>query len=75
MAAAALMIDCLLNVAVGISAGVGAIISALPILQPYTLSLCLVVLLILTIVNLRGLREAGVLFVVPPWFSWGRSLR
>ncbi len=65
LAAAALMIDYLLNVAVGISAGVGAIISALPMLQPYTLSLCLVILLILTIVNLRGTREAGVLFMVP----------
>src|SRR5271166_4846031 len=65
LAAAALMIDYLLNVAVGISAGVGAIISAVPILQPYTLSLCLVILLILTIVNLRGMREAGVLFMVP----------
>jgi hypothetical protein len=43
LAAAALMIDYLLNVAVGISAGVGAIISALPILQPHTLSLCLII--------------------------------
>jgi len=65
LAAAALMIDYLLNVAVGISAGVGAIISAIPFLQPYTLSLCLLILLILTIVNLRGLREAGLLFMVP----------
>jgi amino acid transporter len=61
LAAAALMTDYLLNVAVGISAGVGAIISAVPLLH----ALCLVVLLILTIVNLRGTREAGVLFMVP----------
>ncbi len=65
LAAAALMIDYLLNVAVGISAGVGAIISAAPVLQPHTLALCLIILLILTIVNLRGTREAGVLFMVP----------
>src|SRR5271156_5106208 len=65
LAAAALMIDYLLNVAVGISAGVGAIISAIPVLQPHTLSLCLVILMILTVVNLRGMREAGVLFMVP----------
>jgi amino acid transporter len=65
VAAAALMIDYLLNVAVGISAGVGAIISAIPGLQPYTLSLCLLILLVLTIVNLRGMREAGVLFMLP----------
>ena len=41
LAAAALMIDYMLNVAVGISAGVGALISAVPALQPYTLPLCL----------------------------------
>ena len=57
LAAAALMIDYLLNVAVGISAGVGAIISAVPALLPHTLTLCLMILLVLTIVNLRGTRE------------------
>ncbi|MBV8135501.1 MAG: APC family permease [Deltaproteobacteria bacterium] len=65
LAAAALMVDYLLNVAVGISAGVGAIISAIPRLQPHTLSLCLLILLALTIVNLRGMREAGLIFMVP----------
>ena len=65
LAAAALMIDYLLNVAVGISAGVGALVSAVPKLQPYTLSLCLIILALLTIVNLRGVREPGVLFMVP----------
>src|ERR1700689_2860935 len=54
LAAAALMIDYVLTAAVGISAGVGALISAAPGLQPYTLKLCLLVLLILTIVNMRG---------------------
>jgi amino acid transporter len=65
LAAAALMIDYLLNVAVGISAGVGALVSALPKLQPYTLTLCLLILALLTIVNLRGVREPGVLFMIP----------
>jgi amino acid transporter len=64
LAAAALMIDYLLNVAVGISAGVGAIISALPRLQPHTLALCLLILIVLTTVNLRGMREAGFLFML-----------
>src|SRR6202166_4224101 len=59
LAAAALMTDYVLNVAVGISAGVGALISAVPNLQPHTLTMCLVVLAILTIVNLRGIAEAG----------------
>jgi len=65
LAAAALMIDYLLNVAVGISAGVGAIISAIPVLQPHTVALCLLILLTLTIVNLRGTREAGFVFMLP----------
>ena len=59
LAAAALMTDYVLNVAVGISAGVGALISAVPGLQPYTLALCLVILDLLTFVNLRGIGEAG----------------
>ena len=65
VAAAALMTDYVLNVAVGISAGIGALISALPKLQPYTLPLCIAILILLTLVNLRGVREAGTLFMVP----------
>ncbi len=64
-AAIALLLDYLLNVAVGISAGIGAIVSAIPILQPYTLLLCLFVLLMLTILNLRGIRESGLALVIP----------
>src|SRR3954465_4173734 len=54
LAAAALAVDYILNAAGAISAGVGAIISAIPALLPYTLALCLGVLLLLTIINLRG---------------------
>jgi len=64
-AGAALMTDYVLNVAVGISAGVGAVISAVPSMHPYTLHMCLVILAVLTIVNLRGISEAGVLFMLP----------
>src|SRR5258707_7358210 len=67
LAAAALMLDYVLVVAVGISAGVGALVSALPGLQPYTLALCLAVLAMITIVNLRGVRESGVAFIVPTY--------
>jgi amino acid transporter len=67
LAAAALMLDYVLVVAVGISAGVGALISALPALQPYTLALCLVILGLITLVNLRGVRESGWAFVVPTY--------
>src|SRR5207245_9312537 len=65
LAAAALLTDYILTAAVGISAGVGALISAVPSLQPHTLSFCLGILLMVTIVNLRVLREAGVAFLVP----------
>jgi amino acid transporter len=66
-AAAALMIDYVLNVAVAISAGVGALISALPALQSHVLALCLGVLLLLTFVNLRGIRTTGFTFAIPTY--------
>ena len=71
LAGAALMIDYLLNVAVGISAGIGALVSAVPRLEPHTLALCLAVLVILTVVNLRGVKEAGSAFVAPTYLFVG----
>jgi amino acid transporter len=65
LAGAALLTDYILNVAVGISAGVGAIISAAPGLQPHTLSMGLAILVFLTLVNLRGVRAPGSLFMAP----------
>lgn len=67
VAGASLIVDYVLNVAVGISAGVGAMVSAVPALQSHTLVLCLGILLVLTVVNLRGLREAGLVFMVPTY--------
>ncbi len=67
LAAAALMIDYVLNVAVGISAGVGALTSAVPSLAPYTLTLCLGILAVVALANLRGTKEAGVLFALPTY--------
>jgi amino acid transporter len=67
LAAAALMIDYVLTAAVGISAGVGALVSAFPRLLPHTLGLCLLILLFITIINLRGLRQAGIVFMVPTY--------
>src|SRR5271167_3703189 len=74
LAAAALMIDYVLVVAVGISAGVGALVSALPALQPHTVPICLAILVVITIVNLRGVREAGVFFMVPTYLFLGTLL-
>ncbi len=67
LAAAALMLDYLLNVCVGTSAGVGALTSALPGLHPYTLTLCLGILALVTLMNLRGTREAGIILAVPTY--------
>jgi amino acid transporter len=67
IAAAALLTDYVLNVAVGISAGVGALISACPALQSHTLGLCLGVLVLVTFVNLRGVRDSGVAWSIPTY--------
>ncbi len=65
IAAAALLIDYVLNVAVGISAGVGALVSAVPALHAHVLTLCLLILVVLALLNLRGMRESGFAFGVP----------
>ena len=67
LAAAALMVDYLLNVAVGISAGVGALTSALPSLHAHTLWLCLGILALVTLVNLRGTKESGLAWALPTY--------
>jgi amino acid transporter len=67
LAAAALIVDYILVVAVGISAGVGALVSAIPSLQPHTLAICLGILAAVTLVNLRGVRETGNVFMVPTY--------
>ncbi len=65
--ASALCVDYIINVAVAISAGVGTIVSAVPALLPYTLTLTLAILALLTIVNLRGVRTAGLVFLAPTY--------
>jgi amino acid transporter len=67
LAAAALMIDYVLTAAVGISAGVGALVSAVPSLQSRTLMLCLAILVLITIINLRGVQETGGIFLLPTY--------
>lgn len=67
IAASALLVDYILNVAVGISAGVAALVSACPFLQPYTVWLCLAILLLVTLLNLRGTADAGLAFSIPTY--------
>jgi amino acid transporter len=66
-AAAALMIDYVLTVAVGISAGVAALVSAAPQFHKYTVPLCLGILALITLLNLRGTGQAGAAFALPTY--------
>jgi len=74
LAAAALIVDYILTVAVGISAGVGALVSAIPSLHPHTLALCLGILVAVTLINLRGVRETGTVFMIPTYLFIGSLL-
>jgi len=67
VAAAALLTDYILTVAVSIAGGVAAITSAYPALKPHTVLLCALSILVLATVNLRGVRESGVAFSVPTY--------
>jgi len=68
VAAAALLTDYVLTVAVSISAGVAAITSAFPALYPFRVELAVGLIAFITIVNLRGVRETGRVFAVPTYF-------
>lgn len=67
VAGSALLVDYILTVAVSISAGVAAITSALPELSPHRVALCLVLIGLITIANLRGIKESAGLFSVPTY--------
>ncbi len=74
IAAAALLTDYILTVAVSISAGSLAVISAIPALAEYRVQIALAALVLLTLGNLRGVRESGTVFAVPTYlfiFSFG----
>jgi amino acid transporter len=68
IAASALLIDYMLNAAVSLTAGVAALASAFPQLWPYRVGIALFLLLIITLVNLRGLRESGTVMALPVYF-------
>ena len=65
VAAAALLVDYILNAAVSLTAGVAAVASAFPGLWPYRVALSLILLAVITVINLRGLRETGTVMAVP----------
>src|SRR5215831_5312617 len=67
IAAAALLTDYILTVSVSISGGVAAITSAYPHLLPHTVALGVAAVVLLMLVNLRGVRESGIAFSIPTY--------
>jgi amino acid transporter len=67
-AGAALLTDYVLTVAVSVSAGVAQITSAFPALLPIRVPFAVALVLVLMIINLRGVREAGNFFAIPTYF-------
>jgi amino acid transporter len=69
VAGAALLVDYVLTVSVSVAAGVAAITSAFPALYPRRVAICVGVVLLIMVANLRGIRETGRIFAIPTyWF-------
>ena len=71
IAAASLLIDYVVTVAVQCAAGTVAVVSAIPVLGPYSLEITIGVVLVMCFANLRGLREAGAPFALPTYLFVG----
>ncbi len=67
LAGASLLTDYILTVAVSISSGVAQIVSAFPALFPYRVEIALLLVLLVMVVNLRGVRESGMAFAIPSY--------
>ncbi|HEX9409945.1 MAG TPA: APC family permease, partial [Methylomirabilota bacterium] len=67
ISAAALLIDYVLTVAVSVAAGVAAVTSAVPALFKYRVVLCVAAVTLISVANLRGIRESGSLFAAPSY--------
>ena len=67
VAASALMVDYVLTVAVSVTAGVANVVSAFPGLADWLLPISLIVIVLLAIMNLRGVKEAGNVFAIPTY--------
>src|SRR5215471_5107516 len=74
VAAASLMIDYVLTVAVSVSAGVLALVTLLPQLAPYVVPIDVALVIFITVVNLRGVRESGSIFAIPTYIFIGSAL-
>jgi amino acid transporter len=67
-AAAALLTDYILTVAVSISSGVAQIVSAYPTLYPHRVAISVSLVLFVMLINLRGVKESGIAFAIPTYF-------
>ena len=74
IAAAALLVDYIMTVAVSTSSGVEQITSALPSLAPLNVEIGVVAVGLITLGNLRGIRESGNIFAVPTYLFVGSAL-
>jgi amino acid transporter len=74
LAGAALLIDYILTVSVSVAAGVRAVTSAVPEVFEYRVVIALAAILIITWVNLRGVRESGTIFALPTYAFVGGVL-
>jgi amino acid transporter len=68
IAGAALLTDYILTVAVSISSGVANITSAYPVLTPYQVEIAIAMIMIIMLINLRGVKESGITFAIPTYF-------
>jgi len=66
-AASALLVDYVLTVAVSIAAGVANVVSAVPALAPYSVHICIAMVAVLALMNLRGVKESGTIFAIPTY--------
>ncbi len=71
IAGAALLIDYVLTVTVSISAGIEAITSAFPLLHNQAVIMCLLAIVLIMVINLRGVRESGKIFSIPVYIFLG----
>lgn len=67
VAASALLTDYILTVAVSISAGTAAVTSAFPEVRPYAVEMGVGAIILITLINLRGVRESGTIFAIPTY--------
>lgn len=74
IAGAALLTDYILTVSVSVASGVAAITSAFPQLYPYRIAFCVFFIALITLANLRGVKESGLFFAVPTYLFIGSFL-